>query len=91
MATLRDWIHRLWGTLRRNPRDRELEEELKLHLELAQEDMRRRGGSPDDGLMIWPRRTPRDCARLRAVLVSLRWRYSHWRWGSGPTLLFSQS
>jgi putative ABC transport system permease protein len=51
MAMLREWMHRLWGTLRRNRRDRELEEELELHLELAREDLRRRGdGSPDDAL-----------------------------------------
>jgi putative ABC transport system permease protein len=45
MTTLREWIHRLWGTLRRHRRDHELEEELRLHLELAQEDMQRRNGS----------------------------------------------
>jgi putative ABC transport system permease protein len=48
MATLREWVRRLWGTLRRNPRDRELEDELRLHLELAGEDMRRRGGASAD-------------------------------------------
>lgn len=45
MATLREWIVRLWGTLRRNPADRDMEEELRLHLELAGEDARRRIGS----------------------------------------------
>src|SRR5436190_20186825 len=48
MATFREWIHRLCGTLGRNPRDREMEEELRLHLELASEDMQRRGGSPEE-------------------------------------------
>jgi predicted permease len=42
MATLREWMHRLFGTLRRGRRDRELEEELRLHLELAAEDAQRR-------------------------------------------------
>jgi predicted permease len=48
MASLREWVRRLWGTLRRNPNDRQLEEELRAHLELAAEDMQRRGGSPED-------------------------------------------
>ncbi len=48
MGTLREWIRRLWGTIRRGSRDREMEEELQLHLELAGEDLRRRGNSPDD-------------------------------------------
>jgi predicted permease len=42
MATLREWVIRLWGTLRPGRRDAELEEELRLHLELATEDERRR-------------------------------------------------
>ena len=48
MSTLREWVSRLWGTLRRNRTDRDLEEELRLHLELAAEDARRRAGSPED-------------------------------------------
>src|SRR5688500_9737 len=43
MGTLREWMHRLFGTLRRGRRDRDLEEELRLHAELAEEDARRRG------------------------------------------------
>jgi len=46
-ATLLEWVSRLWGTLRRHRTDRDLEEELRLHLELAAEDARRRGGSPE--------------------------------------------
>jgi hypothetical protein len=41
-------IHRLWGTLRRGRRDDELEQELRLHLELAAEDARRRGDTPEE-------------------------------------------
>ena len=48
MATLREWVSRLWGTLRGNRPDRDLEEELRLHLELATDDARRRGGSPEN-------------------------------------------
>src|SRR2546427_1790098 len=47
MAALREWTCRLRGTLRRNRPDRDLEEELRLHLELAAEDARRRGDSPE--------------------------------------------
>ena len=47
MATLREWLNRLWGTLRRTRTDRDLEEELRLHLELAAEDARRRGEPPE--------------------------------------------
>jgi hypothetical protein len=42
MAAVREWLQRFWGTLRQNPRDCELEEELRLHLELAAEDALRR-------------------------------------------------
>ena len=43
MPLLREWIHRLLGTLRRGRRDRDLEEELRLHMELAAEEAHRRG------------------------------------------------
>jgi predicted permease len=48
MSTLREWIHRLSGSLRQGRRDQELEQELQLHLELAAEDARKRGQSPED-------------------------------------------
>jgi predicted permease len=57
MATLREWLRRLRGTFRKSPSDREMEEELRSHLELACEDMLRRGGSSAD---------PRRAARLKA-------------------------
>ena len=47
MATLREWVSRLWGTLSGTRADRDLEEELRLHLELAADDARRRGDSPE--------------------------------------------
>src|SRR6266542_4346120 len=43
MHLLREWLHRLSGTLQRGRRDADLEEELRLHHELAAEDARRRG------------------------------------------------
>jgi hypothetical protein len=37
---LREWLRRLWGSLRGNRREREMEEELRQHLEMAMEDKR---------------------------------------------------
>jgi predicted permease len=48
MATVREWINRLAGTLWPGRRDAELEEELRLHLDLAAERERRRAGSAAD-------------------------------------------
>ena len=42
MPSLREWITRLWWTFRPGRPDRELEQELRLHLELATEDEQRR-------------------------------------------------
>ena len=43
MPLVREWIHRVLGTLRRGRRDRDLQEELRLHMEMAAEDAHRRG------------------------------------------------
>jgi predicted permease len=50
MRTLREWIHRLWGTLYPGRRDGDLDHELRLHLELAAEDARRQGRTADVAL-----------------------------------------
>jgi predicted permease len=47
MMPLREGLTRLWGTFRRRRPDADLEEELRLHLELAAEDARRRGCPAD--------------------------------------------
>jgi predicted permease len=44
----REWLHRLAGAIRPQRRDQDLEEELRLHLELAAEAARRRGASPEE-------------------------------------------
>jgi predicted permease len=62
MASMREWLSRLWGTINRNPRDCEMQEELRSHLELAREDMLRQGGSTQDALRA---------ARLKAGGVEL--------------------
>jgi predicted permease len=45
--TLRECLHRLWGSLRRSRTDRDLEDELQIHLELAADEERRRGASEE--------------------------------------------
>ena len=70
VATLREWIIRLWGTLHPGRTDRELEDELRLHVELAVDDARRRGGSPES-------------ARLAAAGISQA--IETLRFGSGTT------
>src|SRR6185312_10615021 len=46
MALLREWLHRLLGTLPRGRRDAEMEQELRQHLEFAVEEARTRGDAP---------------------------------------------
>jgi putative ABC transport system permease protein len=46
LATIRERIARLRGTFRGGPDDRDLQEELRLHIELAAQDARRRADSP---------------------------------------------
>src|SRR5688500_10223031 len=50
MRSLREWVHRLLGTLGPRRRDRDLEDELRSHLELAAEDAGRRGGTREDAV-----------------------------------------
>jgi hypothetical protein len=46
-TALREWISRLGSLFGRNRSDQELEQELQLHLELAEQDLRRQGMSPE--------------------------------------------
>src|SRR3989475_12487741 len=56
MTNLREWIRRLWGTLRPQRDDRDLEQELRLHVELAAEEALRSGHAPGQA---------RQAARIR--------------------------
>ncbi|HEX5474001.1 MAG TPA: ABC transporter permease [Vicinamibacterales bacterium] len=47
MGAIREWLDRLRGTFHPSRRDDDLEQELRLHAELAAEDARRRGHSPE--------------------------------------------
>jgi predicted permease len=48
MATLREWVIRLWRTVRPGRRDADIEEELRLHLEMAAEHELPRANSKED-------------------------------------------
>ncbi len=52
MRILREWLHRLWGAARPARRDEDIEEEIRLHLELVVEEARRRGHDPDEAMRI---------------------------------------
>ena len=68
MGAIREWMHRLLGSLGRQRRDRELEQELQLHLELAAEEARRRGESPEEA-----RRTARlDLGHVSQAMEAYR-------------------
>src|SRR3954451_2531963 len=45
MHALHEWLRRLLGTILRSRTDRDLAEELELHMQLAREDEERRGHS----------------------------------------------
>jgi predicted permease len=50
MARLRELIRRIWGTLRRNPGDAQLEREIQAHLELAADELQRHGRSREEAM-----------------------------------------
>ena len=47
---VQEWLRRFWGTVSGRRRDADLEEELKLHLELAAEAARSQGHSPEEAM-----------------------------------------
>ena len=52
MPVLRECLRRLWGALQRNPADRDLERELRFHLEQAEEELRAKGCSPAEAARL---------------------------------------
>ena len=52
MTVLREYLRRLWGALRRNPTDHDLERELRFHLEQAEDELRRKGHSPAEAARL---------------------------------------
>jgi predicted permease len=62
MRSLREWIRRLWGSFRHRPSDRDLEEELRFHLDQLSGRIQDHGASPAEA---W------RAARLRAGAVAL--------------------
>jgi predicted permease len=71
MRIVREWTHRLWGTLIPGRRDRELAEELRLHLELTADAARRRGVAPSDAMRVARLRAGRE-SQTMAVLRDQR-------------------
>ena len=68
MTRLREWLLRFWGTLRRNARDREIEEELRAHLAVAAEQMESRGATPQHAR----RMASIDCGGVAQAAESMR-------------------
>ena len=52
MAVFREYLRRLWGALRSNPADHDLERELRFHLEQAEEELRGKGHSPAEAARL---------------------------------------
>jgi putative ABC transport system permease protein len=52
MAVLREWLHRVLGALSRRRRDEELQQELRLHLQLAAEAVQRQGETPGEAARV---------------------------------------
>lgn len=68
MAILREWVRRLWGTVTGRRRDADLEEELRLHLELVAEEARRQGHPPEDAV----RRARIDAGGIAQAMEAMR-------------------
>ena len=47
---VQEWLRRFWGTISGRRRDADLEEELRLHLQLAAEAARSQGHSPEEAM-----------------------------------------
>ena len=67
MRMIREWIHRFAGALRTGRRDRDLAEELQLHLELAAEEAQRQGHGPDEALRLARMRVGGDAPAMEAL------------------------
>ena len=52
MSVLRECLRRVWGALRRDPTDHDLERELRFHLEQAEEELRGKGHSPAEAARL---------------------------------------
>ena len=68
MVILQEWARRLWGTLSGRRRDADLEDELRLHLELAAEQARRQGHSPEEAM----RRARLEAGGLAQAMDAMR-------------------
>jgi putative ABC transport system permease protein len=67
MRMIREWFHRLAGALRSGRRDRDLAEELQLHLDLAAEEAQRHGHAPDEARRQARIRVGGDASAIEAL------------------------
>jgi predicted permease len=49
---LQEWLRRLWGTFTGRRGDADLEDELRLHLEMVADEARRQGHSPEEAVRL---------------------------------------
>ncbi len=63
-----EWLRRLWGTLTGRRRDADLENELRLHLELVADEARRQGHSPEAAM----RRARLDAGGMAQAMEAMR-------------------
>ena len=71
MRTLREWMQRVLGSLKRGRRDGDLEDELRLHLELAADEARRRGETRRGRASAWRRHLSGDGRAARSARPAL--------------------
>jgi putative ABC transport system permease protein len=65
VSILREWVSRVLGTVRPGRRDRDLEDELRMHVELAAEEARRRGNAAERSARLRAGGIPQAMEALR--------------------------
>ena len=73
MSVLREWIRRVLGTFGAARRDEDLDEELRLHAEMAAADAERRGLSPRDAVRAARRHTGALASSMEAMRDQRGW------------------
>src|SRR5215467_9263326 len=48
MAMLKEWFRRFWATVRRDTDEKQMHDEIRMHLELAADELQRRGKTRED-------------------------------------------
>jgi putative ABC transport system permease protein len=50
MAMLKEWFRRFWAALKRDTPEKQMHDEIQMHLELAADELQRRGQTPEDAV-----------------------------------------